>query len=169
MGASDTVQPTELEGSLQALFYFQILFAYEQGCHKMDFHESRPLLNHGVFQAKRKWGAYVEDSPYLRGDILLRPLSLNEAVCSFFTHNHFITRGRGELTGKILLDGHVVTINEIERMVKLYFIKGLDDFEIFSLGGFEDDVKELANRNTDTVKLFDLSSSSQPEKDFCRL
>jgi len=169
LGAPDNIEPEMLKGASAALDYYIILYAYECGNYTIDFGPSRPLLNDGLFQYKRKWGTYVQDSRMPRGDILLKPLRFNAPIISFFVNNHFITRDRERLVGKILFNEHRLNVDDLEHIKKCYFIESLDHLKIFTLSGIEDDAREFAKIQSNKLKLFDLSDCLHPEEDFCRL
>jgi len=168
-GVPEGLQINKYKGSTDALYYYIIRLGYEYGCKRVNLYGTRALLNDGLFFFKRKWGAYVERKPVPCGDILLKPLNLNEAVRSFFVHNYFITRDRKTLTAKILSNDNKLTIEGIRELVECYFSRGLDHFKIFSLKGYEHSVYESAKKEFPYLKLFDLSKSSHPERDFSRL
>lgn len=169
VGVPDDIEAEMFNGAFSALYYFTILYGYENGCHEIDFLGTRPLLNDGLFRYKRKWGTYVEDSPLPRGDILLKPLRFNLPIRSLFAHNYFLTRDGKGLAGKIFFDKHKMTVKELEGIVEYYFTEGLQCIKIFSLHGFDDDAKVWEQTKASQVKLFDLSESSNPAETFCRL
>ena len=168
-GVSDNVESKMLKGASTALDYFTILHGFERGYHTINFGLSRPLLNDGCFRYKRKWGTFIEDSLFPRADILIKPLCSNAPIKSFFAHNHFIARDDGNFVGKILFDEDKLTETHVQHCLKYYFTKGLDSLKIFSMSGFEDSAKDLAKFYSKEIRLFDLSHSSNPAQDFCRL
>lgn len=169
VGVPDNLEPEMLKGASAALDYFIILYAYEYGNQTIDFGPSRPLLNDGLFQYKRKWGTYLQDSRVPRGDILLKPLNFTIPIISFFVNNHFITRDGKRLVGKILFNEHRLNVNDLEHIKKCYFIESLDHLKIFALSGIEDDAREFAKVESHKLRLFDLTNRLHPEEDFCRL
>ena len=169
VGVPDNIEGEMFKGVFSALYYFTIVHAYNNGCHEINFHGTRPLLNDGVFRYKRKWGTYVQDISFPRGDILLQPLRFNAPLISFFSHNHFITRDGKKLAGKILFGEHKVAKTDIEHCLKYHFTKGLDYLKIFSLLGFENGTKEWADTTHKAIRLHDLSHSPSSAEDFCRL
>ncbi len=169
VGAPDNVEPEMLKGASDAIDYFIIRYGYENGNHTIDFGPSRPLLNDGVFQYKRKWGTYVENGCMPMGDILLRPLKFNIPVINFLSHHHFITRNGKKLVGRILLNNRQLNARDLEYIEKRYYSQRLDHLKIFALSGLEDGVLKAARKHSKKLRIFDLSNCLHPEEDFCRL
>jgi lipid II:glycine glycyltransferase (peptidoglycan interpeptide bridge formation enzyme) len=92
VGVPESIQGDMFNGAFSALYYYTILYGYENGCREIDFLGTRPILNDGLFRYKRKWGTCIRISPVPRGDMLLKPLHLSIPVKSFFTNNFFITK-----------------------------------------------------------------------------
>ncbi|UCE06658.1 MAG: hypothetical protein JSW07_01045 [bacterium] len=168
VGGPDNIEPEMLKGASDALDYFIIRYGYENGNHTIDFGPSRPLLNDGVFQYKRKWGTYVENGRMPMGDILLRPLKFNIPVVNFFSHHHFITRNGRKLVGRILFNDRQLNARDLEYIEKRYYSQRLDHIKIFALLGLEDGVIKSATKHSKKLRIFDLSNCFHPEEDFCR-
>jgi len=166
VGVPDNVQGDLFRGVFSAMYYFTIVYGYENGCHEIDFLGTRPLLDDGLFRYKRKWGTYVQDSPVPRGDILLKPLRFNASVRSFFSNNYFITKDGKNLVGKILFEKAIMSKKELELTAKNFFTHGLRYLIIYSMFGFEDDARTWAHTKASEIKIFDLSESSNPHITF---
>jgi len=48
--------------AMQALYYFSLQYAFENGYKSLNFLGTRPLPTDGLYQFKRKWGAVAEDN-----------------------------------------------------------------------------------------------------------
>ena len=168
VGVPDHISEDEHPGAFSAMFFYTILYGYEHGCHEIDFLGSRPLLNDGLFRYKRKWGTQVKDSPVPRGDILLRPLRLDKGLRSFFSHNHFIVRAENGIAGKLLLDEHPATGEDLGQAMDYYFTPGLECLKVASLHGFNGDAERWVEAEP-RVRLIDLSKTRDPAQAFCAL
>jgi hypothetical protein len=169
VGVRDDLEPGMDQGVFSAMYYYTLLHGYENGCDEVDFLGTRPVLNDGLFRYKRKWGTYVEDSPIPRGDIMLRPICFNDPVRSIFRENQFIVRDAAGLTGKILLDNGRVGRSALEEIVARLHTPGLRRLKVFSMQGFSTDACSWAADPGVPLSLFDLSTSSDPAKDYCEL
>ena len=167
IGVPEDQDPKMKKGAFSALYYYSILYGFEMGCHEVDFLASRPLLNDGVFQYKRKWGMLVEDCPVPRGDILLKPLRFSEPIMSIFSHNFFITRDGKGLAGKILFNNQKMTREVVADLWDRYFTKGLSSLKIYSMEGFEEDARQWVSENGKEIKLIDLKGTEKPHDLFC--
>lgn len=166
-GIPDGLDSEMYEGAFSAQYYYAILYGYESGCHEVDFLLSRPLLNDGVFQFKRKWGMLVEDSPVSKGDLLLKPLRFSEPVMNIFSHNFFITRDGNGLAGKILFKNHKMTRDDVNDLWNRYFTQGLTFLKIYSMNGFEEGACQWLSEHAEEVQLIDLEGTKNPHTLFC--
>ena len=167
VGVPDGLDPEMYNGAFSALYYYTILHGYESGCHEIDFLGSRPLLNDGLFQYKRKWGMLVEDSPVPRGDILLKPLRFDEPIMNIFAGNFFITRDGKGLAGKILVNSQKMSRDDVTGLWEKYFTKGLTSLKIYSTNGFEENALQWVSENAREIQLFDLKETEVPQELFC--
>ena len=158
-----------LKGVSDVLDYYTLVNAYINGCEKLDLGSSRALTGNGVFQYKKKWGAYIENSRVPQGDIRIMPMKFTKAVKSILGNNGFIVRYGRELIAKILITQDSVSLKEIKRQINDKQIKGLAKLELFSLQGFETEAEQWARSNPDLVTIVDLGASEYPERDFCML
>lgn len=167
IGVPDTIRGDMLKGVFSAMYYYTILYGYQNGCTEVDFLGTRPLLNDGLFRYKRKWGTYIEDSPVPRGYMLIKPLKFIDSIRSFFKINSFIVKHGNKLSGRILFDDKKVNKNDLENMVKIYETPGLEYLKVFSILGFDHSAWEWAKKAEVKIKLIDLSESSNKARDFC--
>ncbi len=167
VGVPACIRGDIFKGVFSAMYYFTIMYGYESGCHEIDFLGTRPLLNNGLFRYKRKWGTYVQRSANPWGEIFLKPMKFNNAVKSFFTHNHFIEREGSDLVGKLLVDNQKVSKGDLEKIIKSYFSDGIKCLKVFSCLGFYEGTGTWAQKNFPMIKLIDLSNISQPQNAFC--
>lgn len=168
VGVPEWIGSEPPDGAFSALFYFTILFGFENGCSEIDFLGSRPLLNDGLFRYKRKWGTCVSDSPVPRGDLLVRPRRLTPAVCAYLEANPFIVRDGKELVGKVFLTGERVDRTRLEGVVSDLHTPGLGRLKIFSEAGFDPGARGFAAESAFPVSTHDLGPSPDPAGDFCR-
>ncbi|MEJ2033790.1 MAG: hypothetical protein P8Y63_12295, partial [Deltaproteobacteria bacterium] len=168
VGVADNINREIYKGIFAALYYYTILYAYNNGFTEIDFLGSRPILDDGLFRYKRKWGTEIRPSPIPRGDILIKPLRFNEPMLGFFSHNHFIVREGNRLLSKVLRYKNPLSLQEIKRIQEYYFTEGLDHIKVFSMMGFDEKSQGWAENNFPKIKLVDLRFTSLPHENFCR-
>jgi hypothetical protein len=170
VGVPENIEGDMFNGAFSALYYYTILHGYMNGCHEIDFLGTRPVLNDGLFRYKRKWGTHVQTSPVPRGDMLLKPLRLSAPVKRFFANTFFITKDKknNKLNGKILVDSHQVTKDDIQELINNYRTDGLNKLYIYFCDGFNANQSQWIESNFSDVKLVDLALISNPADGFCR-
>ena len=167
VGVPDHIVGEMSKGAFSALYYFTILHGFNTGCHEIDFLGTRPLLNDGLFQYKRKWGTIVQRSPIPRGDILLKPARLTSAVESFLSHNNFIVREGKNLVGKIFHSEGILDRDILAGIVSRCATDGLNALKIFCLMGYRSGTVEWARSQDENVVLIDLKNAANPVKSYC--
>jgi len=119
-----------------ALLYFLILWAKEQGYNEINYGNSRPFLNDGIVRYKREWQMKVHQ----HGErfILARPCNFEKGVRSFLEGNPFIFFDRQRLKGVVFVDReHPVTIGEAENIFRQYYAPGMTSLLVVSTSGFD--------------------------------
>jgi hypothetical protein len=169
VGVPDHIVGEMSKGAFSALYYFTILYGFNTGCHEIDFLGTRPLLNDGLFQYKRKWGTVVQRSPIPRGDILLKPVRSTNAVISFLNHNIFVVREGKNLIGKIFHSEGMLDQQVLAGMVSKYATAGLSALKIFCLMGYRNGTIEWACSQDINIDLIDLKNIQDPVKSYCIL
>ncbi len=167
VGVPDGLPEDLFQGAFSAMYYFTILHGYLQGCHEIDFLGSRPLLNDGLFRYKRKWGTYVEDSPVPRGDIQIRPRTLDGPLQQVFRRNPFIVRGHRGLIGKLLWAERPATEEDLADLHERHFTLGLECLQVVSLAGFTESARAWHESSPLPLEIVDLKGVSQPSAAFC--
>ena len=157
------------KGVSDVLDYYTLVHAYINGCVRLDLGSSRALTSNGVFQYKKKWGAYIENSRVPQGDIQIRPMRFTDAVKSVLCNNGFIVRDGRRLIVKILLMSGRVSLQELKQQIDEKQTKGLASMKVYALEGFETEAEQWARSNPDLLTTIDLSLSDYPERDFCAL
>lgn len=71
-------------GAQHALYYFNMLYAKQQGIEKVDTMKSLSFLNNGVYRTKREWGAAVYPDDDSESWIFFFILQHSEKIASFF-------------------------------------------------------------------------------------
>ena len=98
----------------------------------MGLGHTRPLLNDGVLQYKKKWGYGIKGTYGLCCYIAL--MSQNEAVTSFLVNNPFIHRTGRRFEGAVFQpDRDRKDHAERQRMLSRYAFAGLQDVRWFDL------------------------------------
>lgn len=167
VGVPEHIEGDMFDGAFSAMYYFTILYGYLNGCRKIDFLGTRPILNDGLFRYKRKWGTHVMDSPIPRGDILLKPLRLRGVLAHFFADYSFLAREGKGLSGTILCNGGKLNREDMAGLMENYYTNGLKCLNIFCMDGFDADVPEAAREYGDILQLHDLSGLKNPQEVFC--
>jgi hypothetical protein len=167
VGVPDGLPDDLFQGAFSALYYFTILHGYLQGCHEVDFLGSRPLLTDGLFRYKRKWGTYVEDSPVPRGDIQIRPQTLDGPLQYVFRRNPFLVRAGKGLIGKFLWGGNPATEEDLVELYEKYFTPGLERLQVVSVSGFTESARAWSEGSSVPLEIVDLRGASQPAATFC--
>jgi len=168
VAAADDLQPAMFKGAMEAMYYFCILSAFEKGCRVVDFLGSRPLLDHGAFRYKRKWGTYIDKFYRPVADIYFKTLHLNTGVKSFLAYNPFIMKTSKGFRGRILLNAPVSN-RDIKSCAKRYQTKGLNGIDIFCTSGIQNGADKYLDANAPEINVYDISNSPHPEHDFCKL
>ena len=159
--------PTAMfKGASEATDYFAILSAFEKGCRVVDFLGSRPFLDDGAFRYKRKWGTQIDKFYRPIADIYFRTINFTDGVKSFLAFNPFIIKTAKGLKGRILLNASV-NDGDIKSCAKRYLTKGLNGIDIFCTTGIQNDTHRYVDDNVHDIKVYDISNSPYPERDFC--
>lgn len=167
VGVSDYIEGEMSKGAFSALYYFTILYGFNTGCHEIDFLGTRPLLNDGLFQYKRKWGTVVQRSPIPRGDILLKPVRGTNAVTSFISHNLFVVREGKNLVGKIFYLEGMLDQRNLSGIVSRFATAGLSALKIYCLMGWRNGTIEWARSQDEKIVLIDLKNTEDPLTSYC--
>ncbi len=148
-----------------ALYYFTITFGHEQGFELVDYCDSRSTLNDGVLVYKRQWGARVRHGED-RDNLLLKPRNFGPAVRNFFVHNPFLVPHGSAFRARVLRDDKVLDAADLQEFVERNAMDGIAVFDFCSTRGFDASASAWAE-NQPSVRLVDLSRSSDLPKDFC--
>lgn len=154
----------ETRGIFPALYYYGLLYAFENGYGEADYCGSRPVLGDGIFQMKRRWGARVLDG-WSRDSLFFRPRSLDGACLDFLARNAFVERRAGGLAGKLLLPGAAGTA-DVERAVQQYASDGIREIAIYSREAPSPEALAAAAA-APGVRIVDLSREADPAAAYC--
>jgi hypothetical protein len=157
VGVPNHIGGDMFQGAFSALYYFTILYGYNNGCREVDFLGSRPLLNDGLFLYKRKWGTFVERSPIPRGDILIKPVRLTDGVKSFFAHNYFVFREGDALCAGVFYVEEQLKIDVVAEFVSRYGTPGIEEIRMYCFKGFAREAVSWADAQKPRVRLIDVS------------
>lgn len=118
------------EGVLGAIYYFKMQYLAERGFNKLNAGASRPFLDDGVLQYKKKWGAQLTTPR--PGGLLLRVVSRAPGLVAFLQNNPFIGRQGSALNGVVFWpEGTEVPDERKSRITKTLWIPGLDGLGIY--------------------------------------
>jgi hypothetical protein len=153
------------QGVFPALYYFGVLYAFENGYREADYCGSRPLLSDGIFQLKRRWGGHVYDG-WSRDTLFFLPTNLGQANLSFLSRHPLIARCGHDLVGKVFLGTEPVRPADVARVEQVYSTAGLRAIKLYSLQSPSPAALDAA-RATPGIELVDLSCESQPAAAYC--
>lgn len=147
-GAPQRFRKRPPEGAVSALYYFGILYAFDNGLHYVDFAGTRPFMDFGDFRFKRKWGAFVDDS-FSPNALLVRPLNNDDNTISLFEELPLIARGDDGLEAVVVRRGNSVNEDTLRTLDKYYNCEGLARFvviDVFEIDCTATESKELNGR-----------------------
>jgi hypothetical protein len=165
-GAAGEDFDASTRGIFPALYYYGLLYAFENGFSESDYCGSRPVLSDGIFQVKRRWGASVHDG-WSRDTLFIRPQNLLEANRGFLGRNPLIVRGPGGLEGRILCAEAPAGTEDVDRARQLYSSDGVREIRIQSLA-MPDAAAVEAARKEPGIRIVDLSRETDPAAAYAR-
>jgi hypothetical protein len=167
LGLPEGVDPEIADVVRGALYYFTMKHAHELGCSDLHVGYTAPLVEGGIYQYKRKWGAGVVDD-WLLDEILLRPLNFTAGVRACLANQPVIVRQAGELHGKVLLDGPVAR-EKLEYIAERYSAPGMSSLKVFTTEPIAAELTQSQHGSFVPLQLIDLSRSADAAADFGRL
>jgi len=153
------------KGAFPALYYFGLLYAFENGYDEADYCGSRPSLSDGVLQLKRRWGGAIHDG-WSRDTLFFRPFDLTAANLGFLSRCPLVVRRRGRLVGKMTWGVPAPLVGDVERIAQNYLTPGLERFRVYSLG--QPGADAVAAGVAAGCELVDLSSERDPAAVLCQ-
>ena len=125
-------------GALAALYLFTINHAKEQGYKLVDLGGSRPSLNDGLLQYKKKWGVRLTENRDIYYDFLIRWNSLSRPVTSFLLNTPLIFRDKSGLSALYLIDqNETATQNDAWKVYRSMWVSGLQRLHLISVSGWQ--------------------------------
>lgn len=117
--------------AMQALYYFSLKYAHEEGLKAVNFMGTRAFPTNGLFQFKRKWGAHAEDS-FSIDSILFRPNN-TQAAAKFCERFPMISR-KGEAL-QLVLSTTAKTFDEAEcaKLLSDHHCGGIDHVKVVQI------------------------------------
>lgn len=122
----------ELKGASDALDFYTIQYASEQGYVLVDFGPTRPLANDGVFRYKQKWGAEATLGKVPSGNIMMQPVNNNSAIQSFFSNNLWICSENKGISILCMVSDESVDLQKLSAYAK-FVNNGISRLHFFSL------------------------------------
>lgn len=163
--AAEGLMPDTAKGASTAMYYFMILRAFETGHRIVNFMGSRPFLETGIFQYKRRWGSRTTSLGVPLGDFYLKVCNLSHAVQAFLSHNPFIARTNGRFVGKIMRT-EPITVGAVEQYYKRYQTEGIEWLDIFCLASIPEEIQCHVRAKNLNIRLYDISRSLNPVQDY---
>jgi hypothetical protein len=124
-------------------YYYEVMYALEQGFSALDFGLSRPLLNDGVFRFKKKWGAAVSCGLTNQG-LWIGVGNNSGAATDFLSCYPFAWLDDKEQWHGLIVLPSQERCSEIvlANIRKEYATPGLESLFVVSAAGFSDDVQQ---------------------------
>ena len=130
----------------EAIYYFNILWAKENGINLLDFGHTHAFLNDGLLRYKRKWGMTIQESDREFGIFGLKINNMNKGVEDFLTHNPFIYRNDKQLKAFVYLKKQSqITSKEVKRCFRFYDTSGLSKMTIASNQLFSEEAEKYVS------------------------
>jgi len=123
-------------GAMGAFYYYSFQYLKDKGFKKAGVGGSRPFLNDGVLNYKRKWGLKITEQ--FEGLFLLKPLKMTGGAKTFLVNNPFMYSDKGKFNSAVFLN-EAISIDEAikEDISKKYGCLGLSKIDIFCLNNEE--------------------------------
>lgn len=134
-------------GAIAATYYFTFQYLKDQGYQRVNEGLSRPFLNDGVLQYKKKWGVNLIGTS---ADGFILKLRLpSEALFHLLINSPFLMLGRDGLEAVIFADHKRLSeISYWEEIEKNYYISGIKRLVIYPL------TSRISHDNVDIPPLF---------------
>ena len=129
-GIAPDVDQTQEQGVTDALDYYTLLYAYQQGCDLLDMGPSRARVDDGLLRYKSKWGAVVYRKKIPQGRIIIGPVYSSDVALSAILNHKFISLENGELVSRVLLRGDMDQ-DSIEQVITNEWVEGLNRLSVF--------------------------------------
>ncbi|UJS17262.1 MAG: hypothetical protein L3J17_15320 [Candidatus Jettenia sp.] len=125
-----------------AMYYFAMTYLKQKGYKRVHFGLTRPFLNDGVFQYKKKRSLQITDSSKI--GFLIQPLTKSVNVKNFFLRNPFIYIDEDKLNGAVFIESDQLCSQEdLKKIYKNYYLKGLSKLNIYLFGDNERNTREI--------------------------
>ena len=173
LGIVDGLEPGLKGAAGAALYCFAIQHAIAQSCTKLNLMYSPADLNNGIHRYKRKLGARVSGERIV-GRLAVTVANLTPAAIAVFARMPLAVAGPGgRLNGRIMMVEDDVSPEDVRRVGSYYACDGLERLTIFSTKPLSDEVMRTDYAALDAelppLELHDLTKSSGPAADFCRV
>ena len=173
LGIVDGLDPGLQGAASAALYCFAIQFAIAERCTKLNLMYSPADLNNGIHRYKRKLGARISGER-VAGRLAVTVANLTPATIAVFSHMPLAVAGTGgRLNGRIMVAADGLSPEDVRRVGAYYACDGLERLTIFSTKPLSDEVMRTDYAALDAqlppLELRDLTKSSGPAADFCRV
>ncbi len=157
------IEGVEHPGASDALDYFSLHYAHQRGCEFLDFGPSRPRLNDGLLNYKKKWGASLYTGKVPQGLFVVIPQQFSVPVQAMLESAQFITLEKGCLVGNLFVP-RGKGLENIEASVDQHWADGLDSLRFHM---FHSQAEKL-QRDNFRVEILSLSDSHTSSECFSR-
>jgi len=114
----------------QAALFFIIRWAINEGINKLNYGNTTPFFEDGIFRYKKEWGMDISQHSN-QFFCALRLNKLTEGVLVMLKENPFIFLENGVMKGFVLLD-HKPKMNDLQGITSQYWVPKLDTLVVMA-------------------------------------
>lgn len=157
----------QVDGASAALYFYTLKYAHEKGFRSVDYCGSRPFLNDGVLDVKRRWGAGLFDDWSMQ-HVLIQINEWSPGAQSFLGSCPIISCEGDKLIGRVLASEDELTEAYVKKTVHRFVSPGIDGLNIYSTREPSNTAIQVADSASLPVRLIALTSSDDPAAVYCR-
>lgn len=121
------------DGVVGALYYFPVMHLQQMGHKRVHFGATRPFLNDGVLNYKKKWP--IENAGFTKSGFHVRIVSQTQATIDLLKQRPFVYAAKGKLYGAVFIgSSESIDADDFKKMYKSFHFQGLERIVIFVLG-----------------------------------
>lgn len=144
---------TEHPGASDVLDYFSLRYAHQRGCEFLNLGPSRPRLNDGLLNYKKKWGASLYIGQFPQGLFVVIPHNFSVPVQTMLESAKFITLEKGRLVGNLFISNDI-GFESMETRIRQNWADGLDSLR-FHFWCTHSEMPQKSHRRVEILSLAD--------------
>jgi len=135
----------------QAALFFLIDWAKMNGMKSLDYGNTLPFFNDGIFSYKKEWGMFMENHSN-RYFCALKLNNPNKGSLAFLQQNPFIFVDKGGGMNGVVLVNHRPTKVELQQIFSKYYLPKLDSLIVIAYHRVIDETEFLTCIRNPSVK-----------------